>query len=134
MLLSDVMDELGAALDGIVGLRVFPYWADRVTPPAAVVGWPEPLTYDSTMARGSDRATVPVMVLVGKVDARSARDALSQYADGSGPFSVKAALDGGTYTACDSVRVASCEFTVITVAGVEYLAATFQVEITGSGI
>lgn len=54
MNLAAVMDELGAALGTIPGLRVFPYWADRITPPAAVVGWPDPLTYDATMRRGSD--------------------------------------------------------------------------------
>lgn len=134
MLLSDVMDELGTALETVTGLRVFPYWADRIVPPAAVVGWPDPLTYDSTMARGSDECVVPVTVMVGKVDARTSRDALAQYADGAGAHSIKAALDGGTYAACDSVRVASCEFGVTTVAGVDHLSGTFQVEITGQGV
>lgn len=133
MLIGAVMDELGARLTGIEGLRVFPYWADRVTPPAAVIGWPDPLTYDTTARRGSDRMSMPISVLVGKVDARTSRDMMSRYADGAGLSSVKVALEAEGYTACDSVRVQSCEFAVMTVAAVEYLSATFAVDIVGSG-
>ncbi|QJY51252.1 hypothetical protein [Pseudonocardia broussonetiae] len=127
------MDDLAAALDTIDDLRVFPYWADRISPPAAVVAWPDPLTYDSTMARGSDQAEIPVIVMVGKVDTRTARDTLAVYADGSGASSVKARIEAHTPTAYDSARVDRCEFGVITVAGVEYLAATFYIDIIGSG-
>lgn len=133
MNLADCMDQLEAALKTVPELRTAPYWADRVNPPQAVVGWPDPLNYDETYGRGSDSCVVPVTVLVGKVDARTARDQLAKYADGSGAHSIKAALDGGTYTACDSVRVASAEFGVMVVAAVDYLSATFNVEITGSG-
>lgn len=131
--LAAVMDQLGVALETVSGLRVAPYWADRVNPPQAVVGWPDPLTYDETYGRGSDSCVVPVTVLVGKVDARTSRDALAKYADGSGVHSIKAALESAAYTACDSVRVATCEFGVMTVAGVDYLSGTFNVEITGDG-
>lgn len=134
MNIGDVMDELGAALDTIQGLRVFPYWADRVHPPAAIVGWPDPYTFDSTYQRGADLAVFPVTILVAKVDARSARDDLSRFADGSGTASVKAVLEAATYTTVDSVRVQSVsEFAVVTVGGTDYLAATFQVETIGSG-
>ncbi|MFE9748452.1 hypothetical protein ACFYOT_26395 [Saccharothrix saharensis] len=133
MNLADVMDELGTALEAIEGLRVHPYYADRIAPPSAVVGWPDPLDYDATMGRGADRVTLPVYVLVGKVDARSARDRLAVYLDGSDSKSVKAALDNGTYTACDSVTVTSATVESISVAGVEYLGGVFQVDIFGSG-
>jgi hypothetical protein len=133
MNIAAVMDELGDALGAIDGLRVFPYSAPAISPPAAIVGWPEPITYDSTMARGMDELSLPVWVLVGKVDARTSRDALAAYLDGSGGSSVKAAIDGGTYTACDSVRVTSATVEAITSGGVEYLGAVLQVEITGQG-
>lgn len=133
MLLSDVMDELGDALATIDGLRVFPYWADRITPPAAVVGWPDPLTYDSTMVRGGDQVELPITVLAGKVDARSARDQLAQYADGSGTASVKAVIEAHTPSSYDSARVTRAEFSVVPVAGTEYLAATFYIDLTGTG-
>jgi len=133
MNLGAVMDDLGAALDTIPGLRVFPYWADKVTPPAAVVTWPDPLTYDTAMVRGADTAELPVYVVVGKVDARSTRDRLAQYADGSGTHSVKAAVESYAATAYDIARVNRVEFGGISIGGTEYLAATFYIDITGKG-
>jgi hypothetical protein len=130
--LGNVMDELGTALEAIDGLRVHPYYADRITPPSAVVAWPD-IDYDATFGRGADRLTVPVYVLVGKVDARSSRDRLAVYLDGGDTKSVKAALEGGTYTACDSVRVTSATVESIEVAAVEYLGGVFQVDIIGQG-
>lgn len=131
--ISAVMDDLGTALVTIDGLRVFPYWVSRIVPPAAVIGWPDPLTYDSTMMRGSDQVELPLMVMVGKVDTRTSRDAVAAYANGSGTRSVKAAIEAHTPTAYDSARVTRCEFGVITVADVEYLAATFYIDIIGRG-
>lgn len=133
MNLAGVMDDLGAALETIPGLRVFPYWTDRITPPAAIVGWPEPLTFDATYFRGSDRAEIPIYVAVGKVDARSARDTMARYADGAGSYSVKAAVEAHAATAYGSARVMRVEFDVLTVAAVDYLAATFVVDLTGKG-
>lgn len=131
--LANVMDDLGQALGRIEGLRVFPYWTDRLTPPAAIVGWPDPLTYDATYGRGSDRTEIPVYVAVGKANARSARDLLARYADGSGTHSVKAAVESHEATSYDSARVIRAEFDVLTVASVDYLAATFYVDLTGKG-
>lgn len=133
MNLGAVMDDLGTALETIDGLRVFPYWADRVQPPAAVVAWPDPLTYDAAMRRGGDQAEIPVIVMVGKVDTRTARDALSRYADGTGTHSVKVAVESHTPTAYGSARVTRVEFGVISVASTEYLAATFYLDIIGTG-
>lgn len=132
--LALVMDELGEALATIEGLRVFPYWAEKIVPPAVVIGWPDPLTYDEAMVRGADRVTdIPVIVLVGKVDARSARDQAAAYADGSGARSVKSVIEAHEPSAYDSARVVRCEFGVTAVAGVEYLAATFFVDLIGKG-
>lgn len=133
MNLADVMDELGEALATIDDLRVFPYWADRVTPPAAVVAWPDPLTYDSTMARGADRQEIPVIIVVGKIDARTARNALAKYAEGSGASSVKQAIDSYEATSWDSARVVRAEFGVFVIAGNQYLGITFYVDIIGQG-
>jgi hypothetical protein len=130
------MDQLGTALETIDGLRVFPYNADRVTPPAAIVQWPDEIEYSATMRRGMDRMTLPVMVVVGRADARATRDVLAAYLDGSGASSIVAALEGGTYTACDSVKVAGVPKGVeaVSIASVDYLAAEFVVEITGTGV
>lgn len=133
MNIADVMDDLGAALSDIQDLRVSPYWADRISPPSAIVSWPDPLTYDESYGRGADRMEIPINVAVGKVDARSSRDALAAYADGSGQFSVKAAIEAHEATAYNSARVTRCEFGVVSIAGIEYLSATFFVDIIGTG-
>lgn len=134
MNIAAVMDELGTALGTIEGLRVHPYWAPRVTPPSAVVGWPDPLTYDVALRRGGDQVELPVIVLAGALDARSARDVLAAYMDGAGPSSVKAAVEAHEAVAYDSARVARCEVSYMTVAGVQYLAATFYLDIFGKGV
>lgn len=133
MNIATVMDELGTALQTIAGLRVHPYTASKINPPAGIVSWPEPLNYDATMARGADRITLPVWVVVGKVDARTSRDLLAVYLDGSDSKSVKAALEGATYTAFDSARVTQATVESVTIAGIDYLAANFQVDIIGAG-
>lgn len=133
MNLATVMDELAAALDTLDDLRVYPYWVRRVNPPVAVVGWPDPLDYDATYGGGRDRTTMPVTVLVGRVDARSARDRLARYVDRDDPYSVKTAVDGHVTAVWDSARVQSVRFTVVTVADVDYLAGEFAVDVIGPG-
>lgn len=133
MNIADVMDELGTALDTITGLRVFPYFAERITPPAAVVGWPDSYDYDQTLQRGADTVVMPVIVAVGRAQMRAARDQLAQYADGTGTASVKRVVEAHTPTAYDSARVQSVEFGTVTVAGTELLSATFNIEIIGTG-
>lgn len=131
--LAAVMDEVGDRLDTIDGLRVYRYPADSVAVPAAVVGLPEAYTYDEAYGRGADRITLPVTVLVGAVSDRTSRGRIGAYADGAGASSVKAAVEAGTATSFDSVRVTGVEFDRIRVASVEYLAATFTLDIAGTG-
>ncbi len=133
MNLADVMQALADRLDTISGLRVFGYPPNKITPPAVVVTYPETYTFDAAYLRGMDRLEVPVVVLVGKVSDRASRGTLGAYCDGSGASSVKAILESGTYTAFDTVRVAKAVFDVISIAGVEFLAATFICDITGRG-
>ena len=133
MNLADVMDDLGLALSTIDGLRVFPYWADKIVPPAVVVAWPEPLEYDSTMGRGSDRQSVPVIVIVGKIDARTSRDLIAQYANGAGVASIKQVIESYEASAYDSARVTQCDFGTLQVNGNTMLSATFTVDIIGTG-
>lgn len=133
MNVSAVMDDVAAALEQIDGLRVFAYQAPRINPPTAEVEWPDSIDYDSTMRRGSDRMTLQARVMAGQADARSARDVLAVYADGSGAQSVKAVVEGYAATAYDTARVTKCEFGVTSVAAVEYLSALFTIDLIGSG-
>lgn len=134
MNLASVMDELAEAIEANTGLRVSAYPADRVTPPAATIGYPTSITYDTTMSRGSDSFMIPILVIIGRSDVRTGRDVLAQYANGSGAESLKAGLESHEYTACDEVRVESADFGTVTIAGVEYLSGIWNVHVIGSGI
>jgi hypothetical protein len=132
--LGALMDSLGQALETVPTLRVFPYYVDSVSPPAAIVGWPDTYDYDKTMGRGADALTFPVVVVVGRADARSTRDRLSQFADGTGVYSIKAAVDGYDSSVYDSARVTKAEFGTVSIAGTHYLAVTFDVELYAPGV
>ncbi len=131
--MADVMDEVGDLLDTIADLRVFRWATGDAYPPAAIVGYPEVINYDQTYVRGMDRYTLTVYVVVGRPTDRSTRDAIAQYADGSGAASVKAALEVEPHVAFDTLRVTSVTFDVITLGGTDYLAALFELDIAGSG-
>jgi hypothetical protein len=131
--LNDVMNQLGTQLDTIAGLRVYPYPADTVAPPAAILGLPDGIEFDATYGRGSDEITIPVLVVVGRASDRAARDKLAEYCDGAGAKSIKQVIEAGTYTAFDTVRVARAEFDFVRIAGADYLAALFDLNLTGSG-
>lgn len=133
MNLSGVMDEVGQALESIPGLRVFPFDVDRVTPPAAIVGYPLEISYDMTAGRALDGMAVPVFVLVSRTDQRSARDSIAAYLDGDGPRSIKKAIDGYTFTACNTVRVTKATPEYMTIGGTEYLGAVLELMISGKG-
>lgn len=133
MNLDDVMDAVSNQLDTITGLRCFAYPPDAVAPPAAIVSYPEEIVFDETYGRGMDRMSLPVVVVVGKVSDRATRDTIAAYTSGSGSSSVKAVLEAGTYSAFHTIRVESVEFDVVSIAGTEYLAALFTLDIAGSG-
>lgn len=129
-----VMDELAARLATIGGgLRVHAHPPDTVAAPAAIVTYPDALEYDKTYGRGMDQMNPGVVVLVGKVSSRAARDRIAKYCAGSGTSSFKQVLESGTYVRFDTIRVVSVAFDIIAVSAVEYLAATFTLEITGQG-
>lgn len=133
MNLADVMDDVADRLGTITGLRVWAWPGGAVTSPAAVVTYPSEYRYDETYGRGMDRMTLQVVVLVANPTARPTRDALGAYVDGSGASSVKAVLEGGTYTAFHSLRVVSVDFDMYEVAATKYAAAIFDIDIAGSG-
>lgn len=133
MNLGDVMDELAEAVDTISGLRVTGYYPGTISPPSGWVDLPQSYTFDQTFGRGLDSMILEVWVAVTMLDHRTARNAITPYLAGSGASSVKAAIEGYTPTAYHSARVERAEFNVISVGGQDYLAATFMVNVTGSG-
>lgn len=131
--LGEVMQAVSDRLDTIDGLRCFPYPPGTVSPPAAVVSFPDTITFDETYGRGMDRMTLPVVVVVGRPTDRSTRDALALYCNGSGASSVKAVLESGAYSEFHTVRVTGIEFDVVSIGGTDYMAAMFDLDIAGQG-
>lgn len=130
---ADVMSQLATQLDTISGLRVSDHVPKSISPPAAVVALPTSYDYDGTFARGMDRLSLSIHLLVGQVVSRTATQKLAGYMNGSGASSVKQVLEAGTYTAFDSLRVQSVTVGTITVEGVEFLGAIFVVDVVGQG-
>lgn len=132
--LEAVAGELADALGVIEGLSVPEWGVQRIHPPAALITLPDRIEYDDTYQRGADR--IPdwsVVVLMARPTDPGARRSIAAYAAGSGPKSVKAAIEAHTYTACGEPRVTSADFDVLTYAGTDYLAAVFHLDITGEG-
>ena len=128
MIAGQVMDEIADALRAIPDLRVHGYFPDRITPPAALIDFPD-VVFDATYVRGADRMTLPVAVLVSRVDSRTARDRLLLLAG-----QVKVAVEDHAPTSYDSARVVGQQFNhSYPMAGVEYSAAVFSVDIFGKG-
>lgn len=136
MRLGEVMAELAQALGRLPGVTVYPYAAARITPPAAIVNFPESIQYDATMARGADRMTFPILLVSSSITAENALLTIEKFVDGSdlATHGVKTILENTHYTAMDSVRVMSVEFGAIEIAGTSFLGATFQVDVIGSGV
>lgn len=139
---TDVMDQIGEALDTIEPLRVVTDERSKINVPAGVVGLPRELNYEGTYLRGLDYIELEVGVMIGRSNERTARAEATKYISGSGDFSVPQALNtkakkktanNYTYTACDSVTVSNCRFMNIIYADQGYLTAVFLVKIAGPG-
>lgn len=134
MHIDSVMGEIAGRLDTIAGLRVFDHPVDKVEPPTAIVSLPQ-IAFDQTYGRGSDRYELPVILAIGKVVDRAARNNIAPYVAGSGAKSFKAVLEDKStpYASFDTVRVQGVDFDVFTWNSIEYLTATFTLDILGSG-
>lgn len=131
--LGAVMEEVANRLRAIGGWDVHPQPVPTLVPPAAEVLYPEEYVFDETYGRGMDRMTLPVGVVVGRPTDRDTRDRIAKYCNGSGAFSVKQALESGSYESFDTLRVVSIDFGGKAIGGVDYLAAEFTLDITGPG-
>lgn len=134
MKLGDVMDELADAVRTVPSLqgRTYAWDVQSISAPAAFVPFPEG-TFDLTYQRGMDRINLNVVVVVDAVDSRSSRDRMLAYMSGDGAESIKAAVEGYTYTALDSVRVESVSIEEYIIEDIPLVAAIFPCDIIGSG-
>lgn len=131
--LNAVTAEVGEALQTIDGLKVLPFTANHLTPPSALFGYPEDTAYDLTYQAGTDSFTLPITIVVAALTDKGSYADLMNYASGSGPRSVRAAVRDFSFTACDVAMVVSAEFGTWQISGTDYLAVTFDVRISGKG-
>lgn len=128
--LRNVQTGLSGALGTILGLRVYDFPSDRVEPPAAVLSLPE-TPYDVTFGGRSDEWTFPLWILVAKADDKASYGEMVDYLEADGPKSIRAVIEadrtlGG---ACDTVAVIRARPLFATVAGTEFLAVEFTLEV-----
>jgi hypothetical protein len=108
--IGPVRDALKTNLQTIINLRVYDQIPDVVVPPCAVVGQLD-FIFDIDNARGLDQASVDIFVIVQRFSERTAQDKLDTLLAGTGPKSIKTALEsdrtlGGLV---DTLRVVSAD-------------------------
>lgn len=134
---KDVKEELAEALRAVDGMsgRVLAFVPDIVTPPQIIVSYPESGTFDESYGRGMDSYVIPVLVVEGRPNDRTALDRLSAYMSGEGGSSIKRAVElhNSEATAYDDARVARFEVDPLVIGGVDYISAIFDVEVFGQG-
>jgi hypothetical protein len=129
---TELRTGLANNLATIQGLRTTATVPDNINPPIAVV-MPNTITYDTSFARsGGDEYEFIVMLIVGRVDERTAQNRLDAYCSGSGASSVKAAIEkdktlGGKSFDCRVVSLRN--YNQITVGDSTYLSAEFVVQV-----
>lgn len=128
--LDGVLMGLADALRTIAGLRVYDFPSDRIEPPAAVLSLPE-TPYDITLGGRSDEWIFPLWLLVAKADDKSSYKEMTSYLEAEGPKSIRAVVEadrklGG---ACDTVAITKARPLFATVAGTEFLAVEFTLEV-----
>lgn len=126
--MAGTMDALAARVPAST-YRVHAWPVGEVQPPCVVIGYPTSIDFDFTMADGSDMAEFPIWYIVGPVDTKQSRDALSLVIRGA--TGVKDALDGPLTVGADTyaVRVTDCVPESVTFGTVVYLAAKFMAEV-----
>ena len=125
---QELSDQLGTILSG----RSTPYAPDTGSPPFGYVFGQDAEPHQS-YANGLTRLKCSVTVAVAKVPLEVAFKALSGYMSDTGDTSVKACLEGGTYTAFDTIIVTRSIVGEVNIGGVLYKGAQFDLDITGTG-
>jgi len=131
MTVSSLRTQIANRLATISGLRTSATVPDAPNPPVAIV-MPTSIAYDTTFGRGMDEYAFTILVIVGRVNERTAQDALDGYCDPTGTTSVKAAMLadrtlGGT--AKDSRVTEMRNYQGLVIGDATYLAAEFVVQV-----
>src|SRR3954462_4081579 len=92
-LAQTLKDNLSATVNGR-GITALPYCPDSVSEPCVFVAEFD-VDFDGAMKRGKDSMTVTVRALFSRTDDMSAAKAVAAMFSGSGPYSIKEALEKG---------------------------------------
>lgn len=125
---QQLSDRLGTILLG----RSTPYAPDTGNAPFGYVFGPE-TSYTQSHSNGLTQAKLSVTVAVARMPLDVAWKALAGYISDTGDTSVKLCLETGEYTAFDTILVTRSVVGDVTIGGVVYKAAQFDLDITGSG-
>jgi hypothetical protein len=90
--ISTLRSGLATRLGTISGLRTSAFMPDNPNPPIAVV-MPSSVSYDDTFHRGMQTYVFNVLVIVGRVDERTAQSKLDAFVSSTGASSIKLAIE-----------------------------------------
>lgn len=127
--------ELAARLKNVEGLRGVAEVPSELMPPMGFIK-PASIGFDATMGRGSDAVEFKLYILVSKTWSRATQKQLDGFLAGSGPTSVKAAIEEGNTLdgVVDWVRVVSLDdYGPIDFGDLSYLGAELTVEVMAHG-
>lgn len=129
--LTQIRTGLAANLATIPGLRTTATVPDDISPPIAVT-FTSTITYDETFGRGLDRYEFSVLVIVGRVDARTSQNTLDAYCAPSGASSIKTAIESNRTLGgiIQDLRVTEMRnYGASNIQSVDYLTAEFVVTV-----
>lgn len=132
MTVSGLRDGLAANLTTLFAGRSYDTVPDSPNPPCAVVV-PNGITYHAAFLNGKSTYSFTVLVIVGRVDERTAQDRLDGYCTSTGTTSVKAALESDCTlngSAFDLLVTEMRNYQQLVLSdGVTYLSAEFAVSV-----
>jgi len=132
--ISQIRSGLATRLGTITGLRTSAFMPDNPNPPVAIV-MPSSVSYDDVFKRGMQTYVFNVLVIVGRVDERTAQRNLDAYCSSTGDSSVSLAVEsdrtlGGK--AFDCIVTEMTNYGSVVISDITYLAAEFNVRVLAS--
>jgi hypothetical protein len=127
--ITDLRTGIATNLATITGLRTAATMPDNPNPPIAIVV-PQSVNYDDTFQRGMQTYQFTVVVIVGRVDERTAQNNLDSFVSSTGPKSIKLAIESDKSLGGKAfdVRVSEMRnYGQLAVGEVTYLSAEFTV-------
>jgi hypothetical protein len=137
--IDQLMQGVATNLKTITGLRVFPYIADQINPPTAIIEAPHVVDYHTTFGRGKIVYELNVTIVQSATVDRLAMIGITKFADVAGANSVITAIESDT-TLGGLVGTGGCYVKngfrmqpKLIVNGLEYFGGTWGVWIVAQG-